>query len=87
MSPARLVVGTSIAAAAIVLGGAAAPALAFHHVVLPANACGQSDFAGGANPTAVAALRAHNPAQTLPLPPVGLDNAPVDRGSCPALRD
>ncbi len=85
MSRTRLVVGTSIAAAAIVLGSAA-PALAFHHVVLPANTCGQSDFAGGANPTAVAALRAHNPAQSLPLPPVGFENAPADRGSCPALR-
>ena len=27
------------------------------------------------------------PAQTLPLPPVGFDHAPVDRGNCPALRD
>lgn len=86
MSPARLAVGTSIAATALVLGGAG-PALAFHHVVLPANTCGQSDFAGGANPTAVAALRTHNPAQTLPLPPVGFENAPLDRGSCPAMGD
>ena len=85
MSPARLALATSIASATVVL--TAAPALAFHHVALPANVCGQSDFSGGANPTAIAALRAHNPAQTLPLPPVGFENAPVDRANCPAARD
>ena len=51
----------------------ATPALAIHHVVLPD--CG-ADIAG-ANPTAVAALRAHNPAQDLPLPPVGTPAAPT----------
>lgn len=86
MPQARLAVVTSIATSVIVLSSAA-PALAFHHVALPANACGQSDFAGGANPTAITAIRENNPAQTLPLPPVGFENAPVDRGSCPALRD
>ena len=86
MSPARLALGTSIASAVVVVA-TAAPALAFHHIALPANACGQSDFAGGANPTAVTAIREHNPAQTLPLPPVGFEHAPVDRGNCPALRD
>ena len=86
MSPARLALGTSIASAVVVVA-TAAPALAFHHIALPANACGQSDFAGGANPTAVTAIREHNPAQTLPLPPVGFEHAPVDRGTCPALRD
>ena len=78
--------GTSIASAVVVLA-TAAPAFAFHHVALPANACGQSDFAGGANPTAVAAIREHNPVQTLPLPPVGFDHAPADRGNCPPLRE
>lgn len=86
MSPVRLALGASIASAIAVLA-TSAPALAFHHVTLPANTCGQSDFAGGANPTAVAAIRERNPAQTLPLPPVGFDHAPVDRGNCPALRD
>ena len=83
MSPTRLLIATSVASAAVVIG-TAAPALAFHHVALPANACGQSDFAGGANPTAASAIRTHNPAQTLPLPPVGFDNAPVGVASCPA---
>lgn len=70
MSVARLALGTG-AATLLLLAGAAVPAQAFHHVVLPANACGQSTHAGGANPIAVAALRAHNKAQDLPLPPVG----------------
>jgi hypothetical protein len=86
MSSARRALVTSIASAAMMMA-AAGPALAFHHVGVPANVCGQSDFAGGANPTAIAALREHNPAQTLPLPPVGFDNAPVDRASCPVARD
>lgn len=80
----RLALGTAIAPAIVVLA-TAAPAVALHHVALPANTCGQSDFAGGANPTAVAAVREHNPAQTLPLPPVGFDHAPGDRGNCPTL--
>lgn len=86
MSRARLVLAVSFASSALVMA-TAGPALAFHHVALPANICGQSDFAGGANPTAVAAIRENNPAQTLPLPPVGFENAPVDRGNCPAARD
>jgi hypothetical protein len=51
----------------------AGPALAFHHVVLPD--CG-ADIAG-ANPTALGALRAHNPALTPPLPPLGTPAAPT----------
>jgi hypothetical protein len=51
----------------------ASPALAFHHVVLPD--CG-ADIAG-ANPTAAGALITHNPAQTLPLPPLGTPAAPT----------
>jgi hypothetical protein len=85
VSPARLALASSIASAVVVLA-TATPALAFHHVALPANTCGQSDFAGGANPTAITAIREHNPAQTLPLPPVGFEHAPVDRGNCPAAR-
>lgn len=83
MSRARLVLAMPVATAALLVGSAA-PALAFHHVGVPANVCGQSDFAGGANPTAAGAIREHNPAQTLPLPPVGFENAPGDRASCPA---
>lgn len=86
MTPVRLTLGTSIASVVVVLT-TSAPALAFHHIALPADECGQSDFAGGANPTAVTVIRENNPAQTLPLPPVGFPNAPVDRGNCPALRD
>jgi hypothetical protein len=50
----------------------ATPAWAFHHVGLPD--CG-NEIAGN-NPTARAALLAHNPAQDLPLPPVGTPAAP-----------
>ena len=52
-----------------------APAAAFHHVVLPADVCGRPANAGGNNPTARAAIREHNDAQTLPLPPVGTPGA------------
>lgn len=80
MSPLRLTLASTIGAAAVVLAGAA-PAAAFHHVVLPAAHCASPDQAGGNNPVAVTALRDHNPAQSLPLPPVGFDNAPVDRAA------
>lgn len=70
MSLARLTLGTGTAAV-LLLAATALPAQAFHHVVLPANSCGQSSHAGGANPVAAAALRTHNTAHTLPLPPVG----------------
>ncbi len=86
MSRVRLALATSVASLSVVVA-TAGPALAFHHVALPANTCGQSDYAGGANPTATKALRTHNPAQSLPLPPVGFENAPVDRAQCPAARD
>ena len=49
-------------------------ALAFHHIGVPAPECANAASggnAGGANPTATAAIKTHNPAQTLPLPPVG----------------
>ena len=54
MSSARRALVTSIASAAMMMA-AAGPALAFHHVGVPANVCGQSDFAGGANPGAAIA--------------------------------
>jgi hypothetical protein len=52
---------------------APASALAFHHGGLPARFCA-SEAAGSPsndNGTAKEAITAHNPAQTLPLPPVG----------------
>ena len=58
-------------ASAVMLIVMAAPAFAFHHVFLPGGACGQSENAGGNNPTATGAIRTHNLAQgeALPLPP------------------
>jgi hypothetical protein len=61
----------------------AAPALAFHHVVLPAPECADEDSggnAGGNNPTAAAVIREHNPAQTPPLPPVDTPGANKGQG-------
>ena len=52
---------------------AAPGALAFHHGALPARFCA-ADAAGSPsnnNGQAKEAITAHNPAQTLPLPPVG----------------
>jgi hypothetical protein len=52
---------------------AAPVASAFHHIGLPSTACA-SDAAGSPsndNGQAKEAIVAHNPAQTLPLPPVG----------------
>ena len=63
----RLAAAGAVAAGVLV---PAAPAFAFHHTFVPASDCGQSDFAGGFNPTAVAALRASGN-HTLPLPPAG----------------
>ncbi len=70
----------------LMLAAMAAPALAFHHVVLPAPECADEnsgDNAGGNNPTAAAAIREHNPAQggdELPLPPVGTPGANKGQG-------
>ena len=66
----------SVVAVSAMLGTLLAPsqALAFHHIGVPAPECANpasGGNAGGANPTATAAIKAHNPAQTLPLPPVG----------------
>ena len=66
----------AVACAATLL--AAAPAAAFHHVGVPGSTCGEGPWAGGNNPTARAALLAHNPAQDLPLPPVGTPSRAVD---------
>jgi hypothetical protein len=76
-----------LAAAGAVTAGVllpAAPAFAFHHVFVPASECGQGDFAGGSNPTAVAALQASGN-HTLPLPPAGTPSNAADApatGNC-----
>lgn len=49
MTLTRLTLSTA-AATVMLLAGSALPAQAFHHVVLPANSCGPSAHAGGANP-------------------------------------
>lgn len=59
----------------LMLAVVASPAFAFHHGFVPANECGQSNHAGGNNPTATAAITEHNTAQTLPLPPAGTPGA------------
>ena len=70
-----------------------ASSAAFHHGFLPGGPCGESANSGGGNPTARNAIREHNPAQTLPLPPVGTPAAdnehspitnPPARAECPA---
>ncbi len=69
----------------LLLAVTASPALAFHHVSVPADECAPPQ-AGvpGNNPTSRAAIVEHNPAQTLPLPPFGTPSqAPTD---CPALQ-
>jgi hypothetical protein len=77
----RLAAAGAVAAGVLV---PAAPAFAFHHVFVPASECGQGDFSGGSNPTAVAALLASGN-HPLPLPPAGTPsnavNAPAT-GNC-----
>jgi len=61
-----------IAVSAIVLAVPAA-ASAFHHTGLPARFCADANAGSPSNDNGMAkeAITAHNPAQTLPLPPVG----------------
>jgi hypothetical protein len=61
---------------ALVPISSASPALAFHHVALPTE-CAASANASN-NVTAKTAIAQHNPAQTLPLPPVGTPSRAVD---------
>jgi hypothetical protein len=75
MSSRTALIAVTVASGAL---AAASPAAAFHHVGVPASTCGQGEWSGGNNPMAKAALIAHNPAQTLPLPPVGVTSAPVE---------
>jgi hypothetical protein len=69
--------------AGVLLAVTASPALAFHHVAVPADECAPAQAGTpGNNPMARAAIIAHNPAQTLPLPPFGTPSqAPT---TCPA---
>ena len=69
--------------AGLLLAATASPALAFHHRGVPADECAPPQAGTpGDNPTAHAAIAAHNPAQTLPLPPAGTPSqAPT---TCPA---
>ncbi len=83
----RIVVLVALAAALAV----PAAASAFHHVLLPANACGVSPNAGGNNPTAAAQVRDNSQANggNLPIPPAGtpaVANSPVigPGALCPA---
>jgi hypothetical protein len=59
---------------AVLAALAAAPgALAFHHTGLPSTACAAAAAGSPSNDNGNAkeAITAHNPAQDLPLPPVG----------------
>ena len=64
----RLVLLTAVAALA-----AAPGASAFHHTGLPSTVCAAEAAGSPSNDNGMAkeAISAHNPAQTLPLPPVG----------------
>jgi hypothetical protein len=70
----RLAAAGAVAAGILV---PAAPAFAFHHVGVPASECGQGPWAGGNNPVAKQAL-IDSGNHTLPLPPVGVTDAPVE---------
>lgn len=60
-------------------------ATAFHHVAVPGDECAPAQAGTpGSNPTARDAIRAHNPAQTLPLPPFGTPGDAATPASCPA---
>ena len=60
---------------ALLVGALVLPstALAFHHVGLPSTFCAAQAAGSPSNDNGMAkeSLIAHNPAQTLPLPPVG----------------
>ncbi len=66
----------------------ATPAFAFHHVFIPAAACGENPNAGGVAP----AVGEHNPVFEPPLPPTGTPAAehselitnPPELAECPA---
>jgi hypothetical protein len=60
-------------------------ATAFHHGGVPGDECAPAQAGTpGSNPTARDAIRAHNPAQTPPLPPVGTPGDAATPSTCPA---
>ncbi len=79
---------------ALMLAIMAAPGLAYHHAFFPGGACGQSENAGGNDPTATSAIKTHKPAQgqALALPSTdtpgaehsGLITNPPQTTECPA---
>ncbi len=82
-------IALTLIVAALLVALSAAPALAFHHVFVPADQCGESINAGGNNPTASTAISENNPAQTAPLPPngtaaVGASDVIGKNAPCPA---
>ena len=67
----RIVAAASVSV--LMLGTMAAPAFAFHHAGLPSTVCAAEAAGSPSNDNGMAkeSLLAHNPAQELPLPPVG----------------
>jgi hypothetical protein len=62
-----------------------ASSAAFHHGGVPGDECAPPQAGTpGSNPTARAAIREHNPAQTPPLPPVGTPGDAHTPATCPA---
>ena len=72
MSRLKRVLVTALASA-LMLSVIAAPAFAFHHGGLPSTVCAADAAGSPSNDNGMAKenLLAHNPAQELPLPPVG----------------
>jgi hypothetical protein len=66
----RKVIAFAAVAAALAVPAAAS---AFHHTGLPSTVCANANAGSPSNDNGMAkeAISAHNPAQTLPLPPVG----------------
>jgi hypothetical protein len=66
----RKLIGLAAVVAALAMPVAAS---AFHHVGLPSTVCASVNAGSPSNDNGMAkeAISAHNPAQTLPLPPVG----------------
>ena len=69
--------------AGLLIAVTASPALAFHHVAVPADECAtNAAVTPGNNEPATEAIDLHNPAKERPLPPAGTSSrAPI---TCPA---
>jgi hypothetical protein len=77
----RYALAAALAAALAVPSGA----MAFHHRGVPADECAPEQAGTpGNNPVAHEAIAEHNPAQTLPLPPVGTPGDEHTPATCPA---